>query len=55
MKTIPIQTTGDGCAKCIKAFYEHMGFTNFVRELGGGQDGFSVTSIMEIYEDDNCI
>lgn len=42
---------GWGCCKCIKATYCHMAWTNFTRELIGMRDGFSVTGVVEIYED----
>ena len=47
----PINVDGGGCCKCIKATYCHMAWTNFTRELIGMRDGFSVTGVVEIYED----
>lgn len=51
---IPINTDTEGNSRCIKAQYYKMGFTNFMRNLGGGRcsDGFIATGVMEIiYED----
>lgn len=50
MRKIPINTDVGGCARCIKAGYYKMGWTNFTRNLGGAKDGFCATAIMEIYE-----
>ena len=51
-KVIPINTDTEGCSRCIKAGYYKMGFTNFMRNLGGKSDGFIATGVMEIiYED----
>lgn len=49
---IPINTDESGCARCIKAGYYKMGWTNFTREILGAKDGFTATAIMEIYEHD---
>ena len=48
---IPINTDIDGCARCIKAGYYKMGWTNFTREMGGAKDGFIATAIMEIRDE----
>lgn len=50
MKMIPINTDEDGNARCIKAGYYKMGWTNFTREMLGAKDGFTATAIMEIYD-----
>lgn len=49
---IPINTDESGCARCIKAGYYKMGWTNFTREMLGAKDGFTATAIMEIYKHD---
>ena len=51
LRLIPLNTDSDGNTHCIKANYYKMGWTNFVREWGGCQDGFIATGIVEIYED----
>ena len=51
-RLIPLNTDIRGNAHCIKAGYFKMGWTNFVREWGGQQDGFIATGIIEFYEDD---
>lgn len=53
MKRFGINTDESGCARCIKAGYYKMGWTNFTREILGAKDGFTATAIMEvIYGDD---
>ena len=48
---IPINTDLGGLARCIKAGYFKMGWTNFTRKMLGFTDGFSATGIIEVYED----
>lgn len=50
---IPINTDECGCARCIKAGYYKMGWTNFTREILGAKDGFTATAIMEIRDGDD--
>lgn len=50
---IPINTDESGCARCIKAGYYKMGWTNFTREILGAKDGFTATAIMEIGDGDD--
>ena len=51
--TIPINTDGDGNARCIKADYYKMGLTNFMRSIWGGKnDGFIATGVIEIEDED---
>lgn len=50
---IPINTDESGCARCIKAGYYKMGWTNFTREILGAKDGFTATAIMEIRDGDD--
>jgi hypothetical protein len=48
----PINTSGGGqLARCIKAGYFKMGWTNFTREILDRKDGFAATAILEVYED----
>lgn len=57
MRKIPINTDESGCARCIKAGYFKMGWTNFTRQILGMQDGFAATAIVETYEEscaDKC-
>ena len=51
-RLIPINTDWGGHARCIKAGYFKMGYTNLTRELLGYQDGFACTAVIELYEDD---
>ena len=53
MMRIPINTDECGCARCIKAGYYKMGWTNFTREILGAKDGFTATAIMEIRDGDD--
>lgn len=50
---IPINTDESGCARCIKAGYYKMRWTNFTREMLGAKDGFTATAIMEIRDGDH--
>ena len=50
---IPINTDESGCARCIKAGYYKMGWTNFTREILGAKDGFTATAIMEVWDEHN--
>lgn len=49
---MPINIDADGCARCTRAGYYKMYWTNFTRELLGKNDGFAATGILEVYEDD---
>lgn len=50
----PLNADSDGLARCIKANYYKMGWTNFTRNIGGGtRDGFAATGILEEHEEDN--
>lgn len=40
-------------ARCIKAGYYKMGWTNFTRSIVGKKDGFVATAILEEYEKDD--
>lgn len=52
----PINTSGGGqLARCIKAGYFRMGWTNFTREILGSKDGFAATAIVEVYEDSSSV
>lgn len=53
MKRIPINVDKGGVARCIKAGYYKMGWTNFTRSLVGKKDGFVATAILEEYEEDD--
>lgn len=53
MRRFGINTDDSGCARCIKAGYYKMGWTNFTREILGMKDGFAATAIMEVYEEDS--
>lgn len=53
MKIRPINTDVGGLARCIKAGYYKMGWTNFTREMLGAKDGFTATAIMEISDGDH--
>lgn len=51
MNRVPINTDRGGYARCLKAGYYKMGWTNFTRVLGGAKDGFGATAVIEIYGD----
>lgn len=53
MNRIAVNVDSDGCARCIKAGYYKMGWTNFTREMLGAKDGFTATAIMEIRDGDD--
>ena len=50
MRIIPINVDRGGVARCIKAGYYKMGWTNFTRSLEGKSDGFVATALIEVYE-----
>ena len=54
MRRIAINTDGAGGARCIKAGYYKMGWTNFTREILGMKDGFAATAIMEVYDESDA-
>lgn len=54
-KRVAMNTDEDGCARCIKAGYYKMGWTNFTREALGAKDGFTATAILEVYEEDGSV
>jgi hypothetical protein len=52
MKRKPINVDRGGLARCIKAGYYKMGWTNFTRQILDIKDGFSATAVLEYEESD---